>query len=853
MKKNVQNLKMFALALGLVLVFSGVNAQTRTATNDGPWNSTATWGGLSIPTAANAVVLPNGIDVNVPVGITAAAASITWTGSNTLTVNTGGTLNVTGALIIQNLASGTRLVNINGAGTLNAASLQIGGTTTSLTADGTTTLVSTIGNLSISGNLSLFGEDDGSDDNNSTLSIPSGTITVNGTILTDEEFGSSVSLTMDGTAPETGTLIVNGNTPFQNVAGTLGTDLDGSGATVRFNGGAQDVPLLNYRHLSLDGTNINTSIKTLAGDVTVLGNLTVGENATLQLLGDDINTSSNGAVTTINGRLVIDGNGRLNNTGGTGTLVLGGNPGQLFITDNGGSTLPVFENYSFDSNSVVYYASTDAQTISSAPLYGNLVTGDDGFGAGNGSGVKTITSSLEVINSVVIGQNTTLACQAGGANSDNITVGGTWVNNGTFVPADDQVIFDGTSTQELRGPNVTTFFNLRTNKVDPEFGTNLTSNIIVTGTITLSTGFFGSNNGSIVIMNAGSSHTGASDNAKITTRVRKLGGTAFTFPVGKDNMYSPITITATGEAADAFEAEYVREAASLLGPVATGIGITNVSFCEYWDLDEVADPGNNNTVSVTVTWDAQTPCNGLGYITNLAGLTLAHFNGTVWDSHGGTATGNTTAGSITRTGVTTFSPFSLANTISGANPLPVKFSQIKAYEKQAGIQIDWTSYQEINVDNYLVERSADGKNFSMIGTVDALNQANDINYGYFDANPLPGVNFYRIRNIDLDGKSGFSNIVRISLDKSVKDITMYPNPVRNGAISLQSSDLARGKYSVSVYNAGGQHITTKQFTHNGGAINQTITLPANTQSGLYMLNLQNDGVRVMAKTFVVQQ
>src|SRR5690606_37567554 len=143
-----------------------------------------------------------------------------------------------------------------------------------------------------------------------------------------------------------------------------------------------------------------------------------------------------------------------------------------------------------------------------------------------------------------------------------------------------------------------------------------------------------------------------------------------------------------------------------------------------------------------------------------------------WDAFGGTPSGTPASGSVTWNGVTNFSPFSLASTTALQNPLHVKFSNIKAYEKQAGIQLDWTSYQEVNVDNYVVERSADGVNFSMIGTVAALNSSNDTHYGYFDASPLAGTSFYRIRNVDLDGNSGFSNIVRVSLDKSVKDIRM---------------------------------------------------------------------------------
>lgn len=61
--------------------------------------------------------------------------------------------------------------------------------------------------------------------------------------------------------------------------------------------------------------------------------------------------------------------------------------------------------------------------------------------------------------------------------------------------------------------------------------------------------------------------------------------------------------------------------------------------------------------------------------------------------------------------------------ISNAQTLPVKFSNIKAFEKNAGVQIDWTSYSELHLANYQIERSADGINFTSVGEVAPRNVA----------------------------------------------------------------------------------------------------------------------------------
>ena len=186
-------------------------------------------------------------------------------------------------------------------------------------------------------------------------------------------------------------------------------------------------------------------------------------------------------------------------------------------------------------------------------------------------------------------------------------------------------------------------------------------------------------------------------------------------------------------------------------------------------------------------------------------------------------------------------------------PLPVKFGNIKAFEKMTGIQIDWTSYSEVDVDRYVIERSSNGSGFTSIGEVTALNSSNETPYGFFDAGPLPGISYYRLRNLDMDGKSGYSNIVRVDLRKDNKDITLYPNPVRSGGyISYGSANMAKGNYSASIFNAAGQQVFIQKFSHNGGAINQTIQLPASVRSGYYTLQLEHEGTKLAAKTFMVQ-
>jgi hypothetical protein len=185
--------------------------------------------------------------------------------------------------------------------------------------------------------------------------------------------------------------------------------------------------------------------------------------------------------------------------------------------------------------------------------------------------------------------------------------------------------------------------------------------------------------------------------------------------------------------------------------------------------------------------------------------------------------------------------------------LPVTISAFKAYEKQEGIQLDWTVHSEVNLSHYEIERSADGINFATIGRVMASNSSVEKTYGYHDANPLSGTSFYRLKNVDIDATSKYSNILRVSLDKGLKDIRLYPNPVTNGIVSILSADLSKGNYILALYNLAGQQLYYSSLNHSGGAINHSIQISKNINTGIHSLVLKNkEGILLMAQQIVIQ-
>ncbi|MBI1342379.1 MAG: T9SS type A sorting domain-containing protein [Terrimonas sp.] len=184
-------------------------------------------------------------------------------------------------------------------------------------------------------------------------------------------------------------------------------------------------------------------------------------------------------------------------------------------------------------------------------------------------------------------------------------------------------------------------------------------------------------------------------------------------------------------------------------------------------------------------------------------------------------------------------------------PLPVTFDGIKAFKKANGVQIDWSTQTEVNIDHYEVERSNDGRNFLTIGNTTPRNLPGQNSYTFFDANPATGTNFYRIRNIDLDGRSAVSPTVKISLSKAPTEMVIFPNPFTGNNLSLQLLDLEKGNYRISVLSGTGQTIMTKIFVHEGGVISQTLQLPVKLQKGLYSILVTGNDYRA-AQSLIVQ-
>ncbi len=114
--------------------------------------------------------------------------------------------------------------------------------------------------------------------------------------------------------------------------------------------------------------------------------------------------------------------------------------------------------------------------------------------------------------------------------------------------------------------------------------------------------------------------------------------------------------------------------------------------------------------------------------------------------------------------------------LSTGGSVPVTFTDFTGILKNKSVLLQWQTVSEHNLSGFIIERSGNNINFSAIGNVAATgNSSLKINYSTYDRQPLNGINFYRLRFIDVDGRFTYSNIVAVKINSGIK-LQIFPNP-----------------------------------------------------------------------------
>ncbi len=171
-------------------------------------------------------------------------------------------------------------------------------------------------------------------------------------------------------------------------------------------------------------------------------------------------------------------------------------------------------------------------------------------------------------------------------------------------------------------------------------------------------------------------------------------------------------------------------------------------------------------------------------------------------------------------------------------PLPVSLLSFTGQQINAQHVLNWQTSSEANSSHFELQYSPTGVSFATIGSVLAQGQSNVLtNYTYTHTNPTKGNNYYRLKQIDKDGKYKYSNIILLRILQQKASVLVYPNPTAEVLNIVLSNYTNTGNVTIKIYDVQGKLITNNNFKKD----NTNITINVTTMAkGIYTLQINDN-------------
>lgn len=175
-------------------------------------------------------------------------------------------------------------------------------------------------------------------------------------------------------------------------------------------------------------------------------------------------------------------------------------------------------------------------------------------------------------------------------------------------------------------------------------------------------------------------------------------------------------------------------------------------------------------------------------------------------------------------------------TIGLDRTLPLTMLDFKAVRQLDLVRLQWQTTNEIHTDHFTVQRSTDAVHFTSVGKIKAKNNSGSVNQYSHDDN-IKGLSaktiYYRLQEVDIDGRSEYSKIVAITGDGNKPGFRISPNPARNSIsiIPARAEDL-HGAVVTIVDMAG--HTVLKMPVYAGSPSQINVSALA---KGMYVVSI----------------
>jgi hypothetical protein len=171
--------------------------------------------------------------------------------------------------------------------------------------------------------------------------------------------------------------------------------------------------------------------------------------------------------------------------------------------------------------------------------------------------------------------------------------------------------------------------------------------------------------------------------------------------------------------------------------------------------------------------------------------------------------------------------------------LPVNFLDFTAtLLSDNTVKLNWQAVTDQDHDYFVVERSADGKNFITLSLA-----PQSAPYSYIDAAPLQGKNYYRIKQMNKNGSFTYSKVMSIMVVKG-NNISLYPNPVAD-MLSIKLKNSERDRLKIEITNVDGKTVYNKTNFVNENTVELQIDMTS-WKAQIYVLRVSNSKGELIA-------
>jgi hypothetical protein len=173
---------------------------------------------------------------------------------------------------------------------------------------------------------------------------------------------------------------------------------------------------------------------------------------------------------------------------------------------------------------------------------------------------------------------------------------------------------------------------------------------------------------------------------------------------------------------------------------------------------------------------------------------------------------------------------------AGLIVLPVTYVSFSAQSQGGQVKLQWSTAQEENTAEFIVQHSTDGSNWKNIGHVTAAGHSNQVRqYSFVHTNPASGSNQYRIMQTDRDGRASYSQVRKINISEAGA-VSVLSNYIKNNSIRVRLDKPA----VIHLYSLDGKLLLQKQLAEGA----QTIDV-SGFAKGLYLLNISGHTEKIM--------